>query len=112
ARDRSQRPRSVATRPLAEVESCLAPRQARVGTGPTTHDGLGGPQMSAISPETFDVNEDPSYGIMSRLEGNIWQLGGIPSPCQGLAVIHTQCVTASVTTDGTYSGGSPDPATC
>ncbi|KAJ9528916.1 hypothetical protein QJQ45_000480 [Haematococcus lacustris] len=35
-------------------------RQARVGTGPTTHDGLGGPQMSAISPETFDVNEDPS----------------------------------------------------
>ncbi|KAJ9512248.1 hypothetical protein QJQ45_012806 [Haematococcus lacustris] len=38
------------------------PRQARVGTGPTTHDVLGGPQMSAISPETFDVNEDPSSG--------------------------------------------------
>ncbi|KAJ9531026.1 hypothetical protein QJQ45_000974 [Haematococcus lacustris] len=34
-------------------------RQARVGTGPTTHDVLGGPQMSAISLETFDVNEDP-----------------------------------------------------
>ncbi|KAJ9518441.1 hypothetical protein QJQ45_018507, partial [Haematococcus lacustris] len=38
--------------------TCL--QQARVGTGPTTHDVLGGPQMSAISPETFDVNEDPS----------------------------------------------------
>ncbi|GFH06152.1 hypothetical protein HaLaN_00732, partial [Haematococcus lacustris] len=58
---------------------------ARVGTGPTTHDVLGGLQMSAISPETFDVNEDPSYGIMSPLEGNIWQLGGIPSPCQAHA---------------------------
>ncbi|GFH21959.1 hypothetical protein HaLaN_19350, partial [Haematococcus lacustris] len=35
-----------------------------------------------------------------------WQLHA------GLAVIHTQCVTASWTTDDTYSGGSPESATC
>ncbi|KAJ9506098.1 hypothetical protein QJQ45_016583 [Haematococcus lacustris] len=64
------------------VEEHVPPmRQARVGTGPTTHRVLGGPQMSAINPQTLDVNEDPSYGIMSPLEGNLWQLGGIPSPC-------------------------------
>ncbi|KAJ9514798.1 hypothetical protein QJQ45_028478 [Haematococcus lacustris] len=50
---------------LAAIPQSSLPRQARVGTGPTTHDVLGGPQMSAISPETFDVNEDPSWGTFT-----------------------------------------------
>ncbi|KAJ9530976.1 hypothetical protein QJQ45_028880 [Haematococcus lacustris] len=45
----------------------------RVGTRPTTQNMFGGPQMSAISHH---------MGIISPLDGNIWQLGGIPSPCQ------------------------------
>ncbi|KAJ9515031.1 hypothetical protein QJQ45_017055, partial [Haematococcus lacustris] len=53
-------------------------RQARVGTGPTTHDVLGGPQMSAISHQTLDVNKDPSF--VSPLCTSLCSLR--PSPAQ------------------------------